>query len=205
MKNRFILSLGRLAAFAALLVAPGILPALSVLAPDFNTLVDDADAIFQGEVLSVRSDWTGAGENRHIATFVEFRVIKVFKGSAPNPQTLELFGGTVGDRGMKIPGLPQFKVGDNEMLFVKDNGKSICPLVGAYHGRFHVTKDFTTNSERVALNDGRPLTDTKQIGKSAESVEAAPAVVQSTSSGMTVAEFGQRIQARLAERSASSN
>ncbi len=90
MKNRSLLRLGRLAAIAALLIAPGFLPALSVIAPDFNTLVDEADAIFQGEVLSVRSDWTGVGENRHIATYVQFRVIKVFKGSAPNPQTLEI-------------------------------------------------------------------------------------------------------------------
>ncbi len=108
----------------------------------------------------------------------------------------------MGDRGTKIPGMPQFKVGGNELLFVQGNGKNICPLVGVFHGRFRVTKDFTTNTERIALHDGRPLTDTKLIGQSAESTAAAPTVIQSTSSGMTIAEFGQRIQARLAETAA---
>src|SRR5882757_4326950 len=141
MKNRIMHPLGKLAAIAALLFAPGILPALSVLPVDFNNLVDDADSIFQGEVLSVRSDWTGLGENRHIATFVQFRVTRAFKGNAPNPQTLEIFGGTVGTESMKVPGLPEFQVGKMELLFVRNNGKEFCPLVGVFHSRFRIEKD----------------------------------------------------------------
>jgi hypothetical protein len=199
MKNRLVQRLERLAVVAALLLFPGILPALSVLPTDFNNLVDDADSIFQGEVLSVRSDWTGLGENRHIATFVQFRVTRVFKGDAPNPQTLEIFGGTVDAQSMKVPGLPEFQVGKMELLFVRNNGKEFCPLVGVFHGRFRVAKDATSGEERVFLHDGRALTDTAQIGKSDEAPATAAA---RTGPGMTVTEFGQRIQARLAETSA---
>jgi hypothetical protein len=199
MKNRLVQRLERFAVAAALLLVPGILPALSVLPTDFNNLVDEADSIFQGEVLSVRSDWTGLGENRHIATFVQFRVVRVFKGDAPNPQTLEIFGGTVGAQSMKVPGLPEFQVGKMELLFVRGNGKEICPLVGVFQGRFQVAKDAVSGQERVFLHDGRPLTDTTQIGRPAETpaVAAAPAAT-----GMSVTEFAQRIQARLAEAAA---
>jgi hypothetical protein len=198
MKNRLFPWLGRLAASVALLALPGILSALSVIAPDFNDLVDEADSIFQGDVLSVHSEWSGAGADRHIETYVQFRVIRVFKGSAPNPQTLQIFGGTVGDQSMKISGLPQFQVGASELLFVKGNGTDLCPLVGVFHGRFHVTKDLTTGVERIALHDGRPLTVVTQIGQSAETPAPVAARVEPAASGMTIAEFGQRIQARLA-------
>jgi len=198
MKNRFTQRLGKIAAVAALLILPGILSALSVAAPDFNALVDEADAIFQGEVLSVRSDWSGVGADRHIATYVQFRVIRTFKGNAPNPQTLEIFGGTIGDRTMKIGGLPQFKVGSNELLFVQGNGKSFCPLVGVFHGRFQVTKDATTGTERISLHDGRPLNNLSQIGQSSEAAVAAAAQGVPAGPGMTLAQFGQHIQSRLA-------
>lgn len=191
-----------LAALLALLLTPAVVSALSLVPPDFNQLVDESDSIFQGEVLYVGSGWKGSGADRHIVSNVQFRVIRVLKGSAPNPQTLEVFGGTVNDRSMRIPGLPQFKVGDNLLLFVKDNGKTICPLVGIYHGLLRVSKDAATGTERLALHDGTPLTDTKQIGRSTEA--AAPAATDaagSAISGMTVVEMGQRIQSRLQGRS----
>jgi hypothetical protein len=199
MKDRIVHRLGKLAAIAALLMVSGILSALSVLPVDFNNLVDDADSIFQGEVLSVRSDWTGLNENRHIATFVQFRVVRVFKGSAPNPQTLEIFGGTVGTQAMKVPGLPEFQVGKMELLFVRNNGKEFCPLVGVFHGRFHIEKDAASGEERVFMNDGRALTETTQVGKSTEAPASASA---RSGQGMTVTDFGLRIQARLAETAA---
>jgi len=188
-----------LAALAALLLVPAFVSAITVIPPDFNQLVDEADSIFQGEVLLVHSDYTGVGANRHIATYVQFRVIRVFKGTAPNPQTLEIFGGTVGERTMRIPGLPTFKVGDNAVLFVKGNGTDICPLVGVFHGVLRVTKDLTTGIEHLSLNDGAPLTDTSQIGKSGEAAAEVTTSASSFTSGMSIGELGQLIQGRLAQ------
>ena len=158
MNRRLAFRLVKFSALAALVAWAGRLPALTVLPTDFNQLVDQADAIFQGEVLSVRSDWTGLEANRHIATYVQFRVVRVFKGSAPNPQTLEIFGGTVGARSMTVPGMPKFEVGQMELLFVRNNGREFCPLVGVSQGRFHVKRD-SAGAERVFLHDGTVLSD----------------------------------------------
>ena len=71
--------------------------------------------------------WVGSGETRHIATRVTFRVDETYKGEAAAQQTLEFFGGTVGDTTQSIPGVPQFEVGQSTVLFVVGNGLQFCP------------------------------------------------------------------------------
>lgn len=159
----------RLALFAAcfwfLLNSALPLHALTVVPRDLDQLVSRADTVFKGEVIRSESLWLGAGETRHIATRVTFRVAETYKGGVAAEQTLEFVGGTVGGATMQIPGVPRFEVGQSAVLFVVGNGKQFCPLVGVHQGRFHVRKDEATGQERVYTDEGYPVVDPAELGQ----------------------------------------
>ena len=69
-----------------------------------------------------------------------------------------MFGGTVDGETMEIADAPTFKVGDEDILFVENNGSQVVPLVGIMHGRFHVRRD-DSGRELVTTNEDEPLRD----------------------------------------------
>ena len=148
-----------------LVVSASPLSALTVVPRDFDQLVTRAELVFKGAVSRKESLWVGAGETRHIATRVTFQVAETYKGESSTEQTLEFVGGTVGDTTLQIPGVPQFEVGQNAVLFVVGNGKQFCPLVGIHQGRFHVRKDEATGAERIFTDEGDPVVDTAELGR----------------------------------------
>ncbi|MDQ6809929.1 MAG: hypothetical protein M3Z64_10990 [Verrucomicrobiota bacterium] len=139
--------------------------ATTVIPPTFDDLVGRADVIFQGSVTNLKSQFVGEGANRHIATFVTFKVDEQIKGSAGSDYTMQMMGGTVGQETMEVTDGPKFKVGDRDILFVEHNGSQFIPLVGIMHGRFRVQKDQATGRDIVATNDGAPLADVTKLGR----------------------------------------
>ncbi len=139
--------------------------ATTVIPPTFDQLVGQAELIFQGSVTDVKSQYVGEGVNRHIATFVSFKVNEQMKGKPGSVFTMEMMGGTVGDQSMEVTDAPKFKVGDRDIVFVEHNGSQFIPLVGIMHGRFRIQKDQVTGREIVATNDGAPLADVTQLGR----------------------------------------
>ena len=178
-----------LAPIIALTLAVHTLPATTVIPPTFDGLVSQAELIFQGTVTALKSDYVGEGPNRHIATFVTFKVNEQMKGQASASYTIEMMGGTVGENTMEVTDAPRFKVGDRDILFVEHNGAQFIPLVGIMHGRFRIQKDQATGREIVATNDGAPLADVTQLGAN----EAAASVGQP----LTPQDFKSAIQNRL--------
>jgi hypothetical protein len=130
--------------------------ATTVIPPTFNELVDEADTIFQGSVTSVKSEWVGEGAQRHIMTYVTFKVDQTIKGDAGATYTLRMLGGTVDGETMAISDAPKFAVGDRDILFVQNNGSQVIPLVGIMHGRFHIRTD-QTGREVVTKNNGEAI------------------------------------------------
>ena len=161
--------------------------ATTVIPPSFDDLVSRAETIFQGTVVDVRSEWTGEGAQRHIASYVTFNVDDTIKGNPGAKVTLNLLGGTVGAETMEVTDAPKFKVGDRDILFVENNGTQFIPLVGIMHGRFHVQKD-QAGRDVVLTNDGAPLTDVNQLGKDERAATAGRAI--------STQEFKQAIQGR---------
>src|SRR5258706_9238459 len=92
--NRFFVTRAG-AALASLLGAAALL-AMTLLPTDFNQLLNQAEQIYKAQVVSVTSDWTGVGANRHLATFVRLRVLESYRGAVVGEQTLEFFGGSKG-------------------------------------------------------------------------------------------------------------
>jgi hypothetical protein len=165
------------------------LSATTVIPPSFDELVNEAEVIFQGTVTKVNPQWVGEGAQRHIVSYVSFKVEESLKGSPGKEITLRMFGGTVDGLTMQASDAPKFKVGDRDVLFVEHNGTQFIPLVGIMHGRYRVMKD--ENGRDVILTDkGAPLSSTGQVGR--ESVSTGPA--------MTAEQFKQAVQMRTGQR-----
>lgn len=172
----------------AAVCAPGFSFATTVIPPSFDELVSHAQIIFDGTVTNVRSEWIGEGAQRHIVSYVTFKVNDTFKGNAGNQITLQMLGGTVDGQTMEVSDAPKFKRGDRDVLFVENNGTQFIPLVGIMHGRYHVRKD-GNGGDVIYKNDGSPLTSTDQVGKE-KGVEGGPIALQ---------QFKQAIQARTSQ------
>ena len=147
----------------------------TVIPPTFASLVADANTIFVGEAIDVRSEWIATRRGRAITTRVVFRVEDVWKGAAGAVTQLEFLGGSVGDVTMDVAGMPQFREGQRSVLFVSGEVKSVSPLVGFYHGRMRVERDLN-GVDRVRTYDGRALGSPNDVGagKANNTLAAAP-------------------------------
>src|ERR1043165_8613240 len=96
--------------------------ATTVVAPTFEQMVDRADLVFVGKVISSRADWRTVGTNRVIFTRVEFENEETLKGKAGTSLTLEFLGGTVGEVTLRVADVPAFVARDRVLLFVEGNG-----------------------------------------------------------------------------------
>ncbi len=183
--------------------------ASTVVPPDFETLVAEADTVFTGEVTDVSARWVGGYPQRHIESFVTFRVLRVMKGSPGSTYLLNQLGGTIGDRTQRIAGAPLWVKGDRAILFVKNNGTQIVPLVGLMHGYYPLIKDEDTREELVTKHDGTPLRATSEIDQIHETQAASSAVLKeaktkksgaaATPKGMTRKDFEDAIERKARE------
>src|SRR5438067_5616981 len=181
MPNSKQIRLSRLHMKRYLLTCAGILAigcsslATTVIPPFFDELVSRAEVIFQGTVTDVRSQWVGEGGQRHINSYVTFKVEDAIKGKPGAQITLQMLGGTVGSETMEVTDAPKFKVGDRDILFVENNGTQFVPLVGIMHGRFRIKADGKGN-DAVFTNEGSPLTDVSQLGKDEKAATTGRAI-----------------------------
>lgn len=137
--------------------------ATTVVPPAFDALVNGSDYIVRAVVKSVAAEKRAGARGVKIVTRVELEVLEVVAGNPPENVTLELLGGTVGKETLSVRGMPQFHVGDEDILFVSGNGRTICPLYGMMHGRYAIERDAASGRRYVVRSDGMPLRDTAQI------------------------------------------
>jgi hypothetical protein len=145
-------------AFCSLLflLASGTAFSTTVIPLSFDRIFSDADLIFVGEVVALQSSWETRAESRSIVTLVTFDVSAVLKGQVGLRTQLTFLGGTIGDLTEQVSDMPQFKIGDRDVLFVSPERYAASPLVGFSQGRFRVQTDASGNSV-VRTFQGRPL------------------------------------------------
>ena len=187
MRSRTGVSLA-LAAAIVLAVPAGVPQAASVVAPTFDVMAARAQAVFVGETLDVRSRWVSTSSGRAIVTVVTFKVIRALKGELGGQTQLEFLGGTVGEYRMEVPGMPRFRVGDEDVLFVDERGQPVSPVVGFMHGRFRVLEDPGTGRRSVARHNFEPLASVRDIGA------ATPPARVSSARALTLAAFEDEIE-----------
>jgi hypothetical protein len=144
------------------LVFAGVAGSTTVIPPTFDALVSGARTIFVGEVTDQRAYWINTPQGRAIRTQVVFKVEEVWKGSAGAVTQLDFLGGTIGETTMEVVGMPAFRVGQRNVLFVATE-RAVSPLVGFMHGRMRVERDFN-GVDRVRTNDGRSLGAINEVG-----------------------------------------
>lgn len=142
---------------SALLLSVRPASTTTVIPPSFDELVSTAEVIFIGEVVDQRSMWETTPDGRSIITVVTFDVTRVLKGRLGLRTELTFLGGTVGDLTEQVVDMPQFRVGDQDVLFVSSERYAASPLVGFSHGRFRIETDPTTRQRVVRSHDGKPL------------------------------------------------
>ncbi|HVU25954.1 MAG TPA: hypothetical protein VHE13_17620 [Opitutus sp.] len=145
------------------LVAPTPARATTVLPPTFDELVNNSDYIVRARTKAVTAEKQQSAHGAKIYTEVELEIVDVVGGTPPAQVTLRFLGGRVGDEQMIIEGMPRFHVGDEDILFVSGNGRSIAPLYGMMHGRFPVRTDRESGRKYVTRANGAPLGSTAQI------------------------------------------
>lgn len=168
--------------------------ATTVIPPTFDELVTRAETIFEGTVTDTRSEWTGEGANRHIVTYVTFKIEDAIKGTAGAEYTIRMLGGTVNGQTMEVTDAPKFKVGDRDILFVEHNGSQFIPLVGIMHGRFHVQSDGSGANEKITKDSGAAVANLAKLGQDEVAAANGPA--------MSKADFKAAVRQKLAEKSA---
>ena len=161
-------------ALAALLGLSRTAAPTSVVAPTFDELVARAESIFLGRVVALRSTWVDSRAGRAIVTDVTFAIERTVKGTVYAERSLEFLGGTIGDDTLRVSGMPEFHVGDRDVLFVSETGRPVSPLVGFMYGRFRVVRDARTGTELVRTHDGRPLGSVDEVGNRSAPATVAP-------------------------------
>jgi hypothetical protein len=151
-----------LALSLSLLIIPCAV-ATTVIAPTFNELVAQSESVLWGEVTEINCELVTQGKSRAIFTRVTVTVREQIIGTNPTTVTLEFLGGTVGELTMVVDGMPRFTLGQNDILFVQNNGRQICPLVGMAHGRYSIVRDPITGTDRVTRDNGATLTNVAQV------------------------------------------
>lgn len=170
--------------------------ATSVMPPSFSELVAEADTIARGTVTAVDARWVDVDSRHVIKTYVTFAVEKALKGTPANVVTLEFLGGTVGPETLRVSGMPQFAVGDREILFISGNGVRFCPLVRMMHGRYRVRDDAATNRSYIARDDNTPLTSTDDVHLPVAE-HASARTMASAASAMSRDDFENQVTAEI--------
>jgi hypothetical protein len=147
----------------------------TVVPPAFDQLVGQSDYIVRAVVKSITPEMQYAGANRRIITKVELEVLEVLAGNPPSPLVLIMPGGKIGDEEMLVDGVPKYTVGEENIFFVKGNGRQFCPLVAMMHGSYAVKRDASTGSRYMTRSNGEPLYAEGDVAKPMTSIPAARA------------------------------
>lgn len=141
--------------------APAV--ATTVEPPEFEQLVRGSDYVVRGRVVAVRHELR-AREGRELPfTLVELEVSEVVAGTPPARVVLSLLGGPMADGELVVEGVPRFTVGDEDILFVRDNGVNFHPLHAVPYGRYPVLVDKKLGREYVARANRVPLSATAEV------------------------------------------
>jgi hypothetical protein len=152
----------------------------------FEEKVGNAASVVLGKVVSTESRWDS--EHRWILTYSTFAVEKAMKGSASGQLTLVTPGGAVGDVHQDTIGVPQFNVGSEHVVFVKET--RIGPTVLYFdQGAYDVIRDSRGQRIVAPMESGAVMktASSQSVGVQAESaktIEQFEQAVRSTQRGI---------------------
>src|SRR5215813_3338988 len=136
--------------------------ATTVIIPSDDQLIIEARAIVRGRVLSVQS---GLDKQDRIFTYVTVRLQEVLKGNLTQRRiVLKQPGGEYGNRGSLVFGAPEFKAGENVVLYLDTWRDGSLRVHQMSLGKFSVIEDPSTGVAFAVRNT--PDNGVKILGQS---------------------------------------
>lgn len=113
-------------------------------------MTEAADLVFKGSVVEVKYK---TSKHNVPFTFVTYQVSSVLSGIySESSITLRFLGGSKGNgEFMYSPHIPLFDLGEEDVLFVKNNTVAACPLVGCANGRLRVINEKIYSEEGESI------------------------------------------------------
>jgi len=139
--------MSRLAAFA-LVAATGLaLPAAATIMVPLSLaeLTQDSSLIVRGRVRDRSAAWDDQHQKIYTTAVIDILDTVWSKRSVGLQIKVRTLGGEVGDLGMKVAGTPDLKVGEEVLLFLREDSKvpAEFAVIGMNQGRFTVFQDST--------------------------------------------------------------
>jgi hypothetical protein len=126
-------------------LVPGPVQATTLARMSLEQLTAAADAVVQARCLGNETR-REAGE---VWTFASFEVEEAMKGLVPRLITVRLLGGRWGQWSVRIEGVPEFRTGEEVVLFLKRTRAGDFAVTSWMQGTFRVHRDAETGAPRV--------------------------------------------------------
>lgn len=181
------------------MVGFGVAWSTTVVPLSFDSVVAKAELIFVGKVVDRRSSYLHNTWGKLIVTDVTFEVVRVLKGGAGLHTKLTFLGGQVGSEALTVSGMPQFEVGDRDVLFVGNRSASN-PIVGFWQGRFKIVPDPATGRDVVHTHSGVPIFE--GFGGPASTAKARLFGVRAPAGELSLRDFETLVRTRVGATSA---
>lgn len=173
------------------------LSATTVSAPEFGELVNRSDYVVRARIESSAAELRISGERRRIFTRVKLEVLEVIAGEPPLEIELVMLGGRIDDEELIVDGMPRLRVGSERVLFIKDNGKVLCPIYAMKHGTYPIEEEPMTKRRYMTRGDKVPLESVAEVAQPLTAGEGmdVPTLRRKRDRAITPEEFIQSIKA----------
>jgi hypothetical protein len=143
----------------------GVTPLLAttVTKMELHELVSLSDAIVQGRIESVEARW----EDRLIYTYASVTIDDPLKGERRRALLIRQPGGRIGSLNVSVSGVPQFRTGDEVIVFLRNRQDGTFEIVGLSQGKYDIVNNFA-----VSNTSGLTLVDSKTGTISERAIEA---------------------------------
>ena len=136
----------------ALAVLSSPLSATTVQKMELPELVSISDNIVQGRVESVEARY----EDKMVYTYISVIVDDPLKGDRRRTVLLRQLGGRIGAKAVRIAGMPEFRTGDEVIVFLRNRQDGTFDVVGLNQGKYDIV-----DSVAVANVSGVSVLDPK--------------------------------------------
>lgn len=150
----------RLLLFAAMLAFAPPLGATVLVPAEFREIVDGSQVIVHGRVVDVRADWSG--DRFRIETIITLEAGTYLKGGPGERVTFRVPGGTIGRYRSLMVGAPEFRIGDEVVMFLKAEGPSVPGVFGLSQGVFRIRRELRSGRRVVVPPSVVGTSDTPQ-------------------------------------------
>lgn len=123
------------------------LHATVLLPAEFREIVNGSQVIVHGTVVDVRAAWTD--DRVRIDTVVTLEAASYLKGGPGERVTFRVPGGTIGRYRALMVGAPEFRAGDEVVLFLKAEGPAVAHVFGLNQGVFRVRRELRSGRRLV--------------------------------------------------------